>query len=163
MKKIISALMALTLIITLAACSTPEAPTPSYPAPETAGEFLRATFLEAAEADAAATAEALATAVAADETLPFEAAVMPVEPGFLMGFTEEIDGFTEGAMFAPMIGTIPFVGYVFTVEGDVDAFAAELESLCDLRWNICTEAEEAVVGSSGDKVFFVMSVKNFEA
>jgi len=62
-----------------------------------------------------------------------------------------------------MIGTIPFVGYVFTVEGDVDAFAAELESLCDLRWNICTEAEEAVVGISGDKVFFVMSVKNFEA
>jgi len=30
------------------------------------------------------------------------------------------------------------------------------------RWNICTEAEETVVGSVDNKVFFVMCPKSFE-
>ena len=90
---------------------------------------------------------------------------MPVEEGFLTGFDNvEIKGFKEGAMFAPMIGTIPFVGYVFTM--DDAAAAIELSTLLEEnanpRWNICTEADEMFTTVSGNKVFFVMSPSSFE-
>ena len=90
---------------------------------------------------------------------------MRVEQGFLAGFDNtEITGFSDGAMFAPMIGTIPFVGYVFTLESesDIDAFIKKLEESANLRWNICTMAEEMVTGKSGNKVFFVMCNSSIE-
>ena len=63
-----------------------------------------------------------------------------------------------------MIGTIPFVGYVFTVSdgGDVDAFVENLKNTADMRWNICTEADEMVVQAEGNRVFFVMCRNNEE-
>ena len=88
---------------------------------------------------------------------------MEIEQGLLTGFDNaEINGFKEGAMFAPMMGTIPFVGYVFTLEdgADISAFIATLTTNANRRWNICTEAEETVTGSSGNKVFFVMCNKS---
>ena len=92
-------------------------------------------------------------------------AVMPVEEGWLNGFGDaEITGFKEGAMFGPMIGTIPFVGYVFELkdETDVNQFISILKSNADLRWNVCTEADEMAVCSVDKKVFFVMCPKYFE-
>ena len=80
--------------------------------------------------------------------LPFEAVTMAVEPGLLMGFDNaEITDFKEGVMFAPMMGTIPFVGYVFALEEgtDVEAFKTTLKENANLRWNICTEAEELTI------------------
>ena len=67
-------------------------------------------------------------------------------------------------MFAPMIGTIPFVGYVFTLDegADVDAFMQVLSDNADPRWNICTEAEETVIESADSMVFFVMCPAQFE-
>lgn len=41
---------------------------------------------------------------------------MPVEEGPLNGFTGEIKGFEEAAVFSPMIGSIPFIGYVFKLK-----------------------------------------------
>lgn len=41
---------------------------------------------------------------------------MPVEEGLLNGFTGEIKGFEEGYVFSPMIGSIPFIGYVFKLK-----------------------------------------------
>ena len=88
---------------------------------------------------------------------------MPAEEGYLAGFSTEITGFTECISFAPMIGSIPFVGYVFTVdEANVEAFKETLTSNYDLRWNICVEAEEMLCDSVGDKVFFIMAKKSFE-
>ncbi len=90
---------------------------------------------------------------------------MSVEPGFLTGFqNSEIKGFSEGAMFSPIIGTIPFVGYVFTLESttDASAFISTLKKSANLNWNICTTADEMVSGSSGNKVFFVMSPETFD-
>ena len=90
---------------------------------------------------------------------------MAVEPGLLNGFDNaEITGFKEGVMFSPMMGTIPFVGYIFVLEdgADVDAFKDTLEKNANLRWNICTEAEELTVDNEGNTVFFLMSPKNFE-
>ena len=89
----------------------------------------------------------------------------PVEPGLLSGFDNtEIKGFKEGAMFGPMMGTIPFVGYIFVLEdgADVDAFKTTLKDSANLRWNICTEAEELTVDNEGNTVFFLMSPKAFE-
>ena len=67
-------------------------------------------------------------------------------------------------MFAPMIGTIPFIGYVFTLSdaSQASSLIATLKANADLRWNICTSADEMVAGSSGNKVFFVMSPISFE-
>lgn len=60
------------------------------------------------------TAEEIANAVIKSPVLPFQPMVMPVEPGLLNGFdNNEITGFKDGVMFAPMIGSIPFLGYIF--------------------------------------------------
>lgn len=90
---------------------------------------------------------------------------MPIEDTYLSGFDNyEVKGFTECVMFSPMIGTIPFVGYVFTIGDGVDAqeFVSELEANANLRWNICTEADTMASDIVGDKVMFVMCPNSFE-
>lgn len=109
--------------------------------------------------------EELANALCENPVLVFGPATMPVEEGLLNGFDNaEITGFSEGTMFAPMIGSIPFVGYVFQVKDDVnvDDFMATLKESANLRWNICTEADEMVVEKSGQTVLFVMCPSQFE-
>ena len=89
----------------------------------------------------------------------------PIEEGFLSGFDNtEIKGFSKGIMFGPMMGTIPFVGYVFELAdgADVDAFVSTLKTNANPRWNICTEAEQTIVEKSGNKVFFLMCPKSLE-
>ena len=86
----------------------------------------------------------------------YDLATMNVEPGYLNGFTEEIDGFEEATMFSPMIGTIPFVGYVFKTSDPV-SLLEKLEATHDLRWNICTEADIAFSEISNEYLMFVMS------
>ena len=68
-------------------------------------------------------------------------------------------------MFAPVIGTIPFLGYLFRLEEGTDgaAFVDTLQSAGDLRWNICTQADEMVVHQEGDVVFFLMCPYTLEA
>lgn len=126
---------------------------------ETLGTTLAADFVTQVTANENATALEIAEAVLTNENIAFAGATMEVEPGLLNGFgNAEITGFSEGAMFGPMIGTIPFIGYIFTLEDgtDVEAFKENLKINGDLRWNICTEADEMVVESAGNKVFFVM-------
>ncbi len=132
-------------------------------ASKTVGQTLLSDFK--AKASDSASALSIAEKLAANETLAIGCGAMPVSEGYLTGFDNtEIKGFKEGAMFAPMIGTIPFVGYVFTLADGTNAsdFIATLKSAANLRWNICTTAEEMVAGSSGNKVFFVMCPKSFE-
>lgn len=132
---------------------------------DTVGTKLYVDFKEKAEADPAATAQSLADAVMTNPMIQFAPMTMPVEQGLLSGFgNAEITGFKEGVMFGPAIGSIPFVGYVFTLDEGTDAetFVKTLKDNADLRWNICVEAEEMVCETIGDKVFFVMSPKSFE-
>lgn len=129
-------------------------------------QVLLSDFKEIAAADPNITAEEMASALMGNEAITFEAATMPIEPGLLSGFgNAEITGFTEGTMFAPMIGTIPFVGYIFVVDEatDVEQFKVNLQSNADLRWNICVEADEMVVDNVGNMVFFVMSPMSLDA
>lgn len=127
----------------------------------TVGEILLSEFKKNADASA----QEIADELLANSMIQFPPATMAVESGLLTGFDNaEITGFEEGVMFGPMISTIPFIGYIFVLEdgADVEAFKTTLEENANLRWNICAEAEELTVESEGNKVFFLMSPKNFE-
>lgn len=132
---------------------------------DTLGDTLCNDFETRVKADASLTAQAIADALLTNPAIKFNGASMPVEPGVLMGFGEtEITGFSEGVMFSPMIGSIPFVGYIFILEDgtDVTAFKNTLTENCDPRWNICTEAEQTVCASVDNTVFFVMCPTSIE-
>ena len=168
MKKLLTLLaLSVALILTLTACGGSDAPAAGdSDVPVVEGDTLSAelanVFLPLA-VEGSADATALAEAVTAD--LPFEAMVMPVEPGLLMGFGNvEITGFSEAVMFGPAISTIPFLGYVFQLEEGTDGaeFCQTLQEYCDLRWNICTEAEEVIAVQGGSYVFFLMCPSSLE-
>ena len=130
-------------------------------APKTVGNNLLSVF----KANSSGSAYSVAEKIIEKGNLPFSAGAMEVVPGLLSGFDNaEITGFSSGASFGPMIGSIAFIGYVFELEDGVSAsdFIANLKKNANLRWNICVEAEEMVAGSSGNKVFFVMCPKTFE-
>lgn len=131
---------------------------------ENAGGTVAVTLLNVFEQEAASgkDVEALATLLSENDVFSEVATlVMPVEEGYLNGFDDEITGFIQGATFAPMIGTIPFVGYIFETE-DPDALIETLEAHAMLNWNICTEADEKVVAAKGNLVFFVMAPYSFD-
>lgn len=108
--------------------------------------------------------EAIANQIITNEIIPFMGGAMPVEEGYLGGFDNEVTGFEKGVMFAPMISTIPFVGYIFELAdgGDTAAFKAALEDDANLRWNICTQADEMLCEAEGNLVFFVMAPASFD-
>ena len=174
MKKLFSILIAATLLLSLCACgsSAPaateppvhETPTPSVapsetPAGESMGQALLKDFTDRVNAEPELGAEELAKALLENPVIEFAGDALPVEPGLITGFgNTEITGFAQGAMFAPMIGTIPFVGYVFVLDegADAEAFVQTLKDNADPRWNICTEADETIAEHVGNTVFFVM-------
>lgn len=164
MKKIISIILISIMAISIfSGCGKNQNNVVTQQPEKTVAGTLYDHFMEVAkeEESALAIAEKLIT----NDIIEFNGAAMSVEEGLLTGFGEtEILGFTEGAMFAPMISTIPFVGYVFTLDGTVemDVFKSSLKATADKRWNICTEAEELVVGDYGNKVFFIMCPSSFE-
>jgi len=148
--------------------STPETKPSEKPSekpevPSTLGRTLLQDFKK--KASSGMNSLSIAEALLTNPAIKFAGGAMPVEEGLLSGFDNaEIKGFKEGAMFAPMIGSIAFVGYVFEMpEGaDVSGFIQTLEKNANKRWNICVEAEEMVTGTSGNKVFFVMCPKSLD-
>lgn len=162
MKKIIAILMAILMVFSLAACSQSGGNEESSAGEEaTVGQTLLADF----KANSTGTALEVAERLIANEVIQFMGGAVPVEEGLLSGFDNtEIKGFKEGAMFAPMMSSIAFVGYVFELEegADVEAFKTTLKDSANLRWNICVEAEELIVENEGNKVFFLMCPKSFE-
>ncbi len=143
-----------------------ETPVEEVPVGLSLGEVLKEDFLARAEAEPTNTCLGMAESLMSNEAILFAPVTMEVEPGLLNGFgNEEITGFFEGAVFAPMIGSIPFVGYIFRVEegADAEAFADMLEEQANLSWNICTTADELHTAVSGSLVFFVMCPSVLEA
>lgn len=97
--------------------------------------------------------------------IPLGLVAMEVEEGCLAGFDNfEVKGFDTAVQFGPMIGSIPFVGYIFDLSDgtDPEAFMTDLEANANLRWNICTEAEETSFFAVNDLVFFAMHPSTFE-
>lgn len=183
MKKIIALFLAAMLLLSLGACSGKEQPTetsepesttePSSEETsestgessstqsadnETFGETLHLDFLTRMDEAPDQTALELAEAISSNPMIQFAPMTMEVEPGYLPGFDADITGFTEGATFSPMIGSIPFVGYIFKLDegADVDAFIDTLTANHNLRWNVCVEAEQMIADHVGNTVFFVM-------
>ncbi len=170
MKKVIAIVLALVVVIGLVACATIGGNNDETTTLEetTAGNAtVAATFAEAFKAEAAkegATTNTIATALSANELVAFMPMVQDMEAGYLAGFSADITGFKACTAFVPMIGTIPFVSYVFELEADADkdAFVTTLKDNSDLRWNICTAAEEMVVETVDNFVFFIMAPLSFE-
>lgn len=168
MKKIITLLMAVLVIISMVGCNKTENVSSNNNASggdttsnATVGETLLADF----KADSKGTAQEIADRLIKNEIIQFMGGATPVEEGLLSGFDNtEIKGFKEGVMFAPMMSSIAFVGYIFEIpeDADVDAFKTTLKDSANLRWNICVEAEELIVENEGNKVFFLMCPKSFE-
>lgn len=135
---------------------------------ESVGDILMRDFRERVEANPQSTPQELADGLMANqlwEDSQIAGATMPVEPGLLNGFgNTEIRGFKEGVMFAPMIGSIPFIGYIFELEDGVDGneFMELLSQNADMRWNVCTEAEEMFMENPDRIVIFMMSPKSFD-
>lgn len=160
MKSVASLLLAVLLLLSLTACGQ-EAPQ----APATLGQALLQDFQTRIKDSPQADLETLAQGLLDQEDLEFQGAVTPVEPGLLMGFgNETIQGFSQGVMFAPVISTIPFVGYLFRLEEQTSGqdFVQTLRDAADPRWNICTEADETVVQQERDIVFFLMCPQSME-
>ncbi len=150
MKKIYALLLSILMVLSLTACGYGDVAEP-----------LVFDFKENADK----TPQEIADALLQNPVIEFMPATMPVEEGVLTGFGDaEIKGFDKGVMFGPAIGTIPFIGYVFDLSDDTDAkeFENTLKENADLNWNICTEADELVVESDGDKVIVIMTPEKFE-
>ena len=173
MKKFLVTLLAAMLAVSMVACGSKNPTTETVettPAVEeivsdgTLGQDLLVVFADYLKANPEATTQELADAVITNEKILFMGGSMPVEEGFLMGFNADITGFEEAVNFMPMIGTIPFMGYVFSLAdgADVDAFIATLEANADPRWNICTAADQTVIKAIGNKVFFLMCPTSLE-
>ncbi|MBO5395990.1 MAG: hypothetical protein J6A97_03820 [Clostridia bacterium] len=169
MKKVIAIVLALVVVIGLVACATVGGNNDETTTLEetTGAATVANTFAEAFKAEAAkegATTNTIATALSTNELVAFMPMVQDMEAGYLAGFSADITGFKACTAFVPMIGTIPFVSYVFELEADADkdAFITTLKDNADLRWNICTAAEEMVAETEGNFVFFVMAPLSFE-
>lgn len=186
MKKLMAALLSLVMVCLLSACGEEQKDTDNEggtTAPpivmdgasddtakkpvasgESVGQVLYADFKEKMSDGTEYTAESLANALIGNEIIPFAGMAMAVEPGFLNGFAQDITGFAEAATFGPVIGSIPFVGYIFNLEdgADVDAFMQTLRDNANLNWNICVSADEMVCEHEGNTVFFVMCPAQFE-
>lgn len=106
--------------------------------------------------------EKIAKKISENEAIEISVDVSKINEGdYISGFQKEIKDFKNAYAIRPMIGTIPFVAYIFEVE-NASEFAEELKANADLRWNICTEADEMRAAVSDNYVFFIMSPKNFE-
>lgn len=132
---------------------------------ETVGTVLSQQFHALLEENKELTPQEIADEIIQNPQIQFAGDTAQVEEGLLTGFgNAEITGFDTGVMFAPIIGSIPFVGYVFSLEegADADSFVKLLEENANPRWNVCTEAEETVIETSENMVFFLMCPSQFE-
>lgn len=125
----------------------------------TNGQILLEDFLARVEAGEDENLETLAEGLLSNSVCNFMSGYVPVQEGLLQGFDNfEVKGFEEGVQFGPMMGSIPFIGYLFHLkEGtDADAFVQDLKDNSNQRWQICVAADETVAEVSGNTVFFVM-------
>ena len=144
MKRIISVILAVSLVAALAGCSKEDSP-------DTLGQKYVAVFDKSKETTADAVVSELLNQVETEISLD----KVDVEEGYLAGFDNEISGFSKAVMFTPMIGSIPFVGYVFETD-DTDKLLSTLKENANPAWNICVEADETVYSVKDGLVLFLM-------
>lgn len=131
--------------------ATEEAGNTAEVVPDTLGKKYVAVFDKSKETTADAVVSELLSQVKTEISLD----KVDVEEGYLAGFDNEISGFSKGVMFTPMIGSIPFVGYVFETD-DTDKLLSTLKDNANPAWNICVEADETVYSVRDGLVLFLM-------
>ena len=151
MKKILSMILALSLVLSLAACG---------------GNAAEPTTEAAVSVDA--TCEELVNSIIEKQPVEFMGGIMPVD---LTDTSEDglwnikyntgldsAEGLTDAAVFGPMMGSIAFsMVMVRTAEGtDVKAVAEGMKNGIDPRKWICVEADDVQVVSFGDVVMLIM-------
>ena len=151
MKKFVSALLALSLVLSLAACGGKKNETAEAPAMKVEGSM-----------------EELLNKTIEQRPVEFMGGVIPVdltdssEDGLwvLKNYTglDSADSITEAAFYEPMMGSIPYsMVMVRTAEGaDVKAVAEGMKNGIDQRKWICVEADDLQVVSYGDVVMLIM-------
>ena len=127
----------------------------------TLGATQWAAFQQAITLNQDATAKELAEALAQSTAELFAGTAEPIEKDaeYFAGFDNyRITGYRAAAVYMPMIGSIPFVGYVFELEDGIDpeTFLKNLTENCNPKWNVCVEAEQTVAGAIGNRAFFLM-------
>ena len=127
----------------------------------TRGEALWNAFLKEIKDNDQITMQELADTLLQNPVIAFMGGAVPLEASqeYFVGFDEyKIEGYESGAIYMPMIGSIPFVGYVFRLNDGVDAkgFISNLTSNCNPSWNICVTADQTVAGAVDNVVFFLM-------
>lgn len=135
--------------------ATEEAGNTAEVALDTLGKKYVAVFDKSKETTADAVVSELLSQVETEISLD----KVDVVEGYLAGFDNEISGFSKGVMFTPMIGSIPFVGYVFETD-DTDKLLSTLKENANPAWNICVEADETVYSVRDGLVLFLMCPNN---
>lgn len=154
MKKIFAMLLALSLMLSLAACGAkPAEPTT---APTEAVKTVEGTM------------EELLNKVVEIQPVEFMGGTMPID---LADTSEDglwnikyntgldsAEGLTEAAVFGPMMGSIAYSMVMVRVAGDADvkAIAEGMKNGIDTRKWICVEADDLQVVSYGDVVMLIM-------
>ncbi len=187
MKKFLAIILALTMVLSLAACgdtnssngenggTVTDAPeetglpvvAPADSAKDTLGYLYYEKLLEIKNANPAATAEEIANAIMESKlgTACPGCMVAPVEPGFLQGLSSEEanfgGSFVSGQVIIPMMMGQPFIVYFFDLaeDADVKAFVNALNESANPGWNICTIAETVTTGAVGNTAFIAMCQK----
>ncbi len=191
MKKIIALIIAGLMILSFAACGedTTDEITTEADETTTAADATVAGDEATSDEDASDSAESVAAMyvaafreIAADKSLtalamaemfsekvsaPMMLGAMDMtEAEYFPGFAEDfvVEGYEDAATYMPMIGSIPFVSYIFVLSEDADAeaFADSLEANANPGWNICVTADETAVDVVDNVVFFIMCPATFE-
>ena len=179
MKKLISMLLALTLVLGLAACgnkNTPATEAPTQAPTEATEEVTEAATEEMTEevideeefVMELSAMETLLNQIVEIQPVEFMGATMPIdltdtsEDGLWMikNYTglDNADSITEAAFFEPMMGSLAYsMVAVKVAEGaDVKAVAEGMKNGIDQRKWICVEADDLQVASYEDIVLLIM-------
>lgn len=159
MKKILSMILALCLVLSLAACGGNAAPETAEPSTEAA-------------ASVEATCEELLNQIVEKQPVEFMGGIIPVdltdtsEDGLwnINYFTglQDASQITEVAVFEPMMGSIAFSMVMVRVapEAGSKTVAEAMKSGIDTRKWICVEANDLLVAGYADMVMLIMVDSN---
>lgn len=142
--------------------TTPDTSAPQTEAPgdDTTPPAQETTPAETTAPVANKTTEEVANYILEHANLELSLVVAPIEINseYLPGLTNVVPGFNDGTRLVPMIGSIPFLIYIFHVEDEakIDDFKAQLNANADPNWNICTSADTTICENVGSYVLFSM-------
>ena len=163
MKKLLSVLLTLTLVLSLAACGGKKTDETTAPAEETTAQTETT-----APASFEGTMEELVNRIIENRPVEFMGAAMVIdltdtsEDGQWMvkSFTglEDASVITEAAVYEPMMGSLAFSLVTVRVapDGDAQAVAESMKAGIDPRKWICVEADDLLVAGRGDIVMLIM-------